>query len=275
MASGVLFVVATPIGNLDDITLRALETLKHATLIAAEDTRHSRKLLERYGIETPLISLHEHNEEEQAPTLVTRMRGGESVALISDAGTPLLSDPGYRLVKLAAEAGIQVTPIPGASAVTAALCVSALPTDRFCFEGFLPAKSGARRTRLEKLKAELRTQIFFESSHRIVAMLQDLADIFGAERQAAVCREMTKQFETVLRDDLGALAARVENEANQQRGEFVIVVAGHSASQDETVAAGLEMAQALLEFLPASQAAKVAARLTGAPRRTLYEHIGK
>jgi 16S rRNA (cytidine1402-2'-O)-methyltransferase len=275
MASGVLFVVATPIGNLDDITLRALETLKHATLIAAEDTRHSRKLLERYGIETPLISLHEHNEEEQAPTLVTRMRGGESVALISDAGTPLLSDPGYRLVKLAAEAGIQVTPIPGASAVTAALCVCALPTDRFCFEGFLPAKSGARRTRLEKLKAEPRTQIFFESSHRIVAMLQDLADIFGAERQAAVCREMTKQFETVLRDDLGALAARVENEANQQRGEFVIVVAGHSASQDETVAAGLEMAQALLEFLPASQAAKVAARLTGAPRRTLYEHIGK
>jgi 16S rRNA (cytidine1402-2'-O)-methyltransferase len=275
MASGVLFVVATPIGNLDDITLRALETLKLATLIAAEDTRHSRKLLERYGIETPLISLHEHNEEEQAPTLVTRMRGGESVALISDAGTPLLSDPGYRLVKLAAEAGIQVTPIPGASAVTAALCVSALPTDRFCFEGFLPAKSGARRTRLERLKAEPRTQIFFESSHRIVAMLQDLADIFGAERQAAVCREMTKQFETVLRDDLGALAARVENEANQQRGEFVIVVAGHSASQDETVAAGLEMAQALLEFLPASQAAKVAARLTGAPRRTLYEHIGK
>lgn len=275
MSKGVLYVVATPIGNLEDVTLRALDTLCKVDLIAAEDTRHSRKLLDRHGLDTPMIALHEHNEAEQAPKLLNRLLGGESVALISDAGTPLLSDPGFRLVRLAAEAGIQVSPLPGASALTAALCVSALPTDRFAFEGFLSPRQTARRARLADLRSEPRTLVFFESSHRIMAALEDLRDTFGSERRAALCRELTKQFETVLRGTLADLLQRLQDDPVQQKGELVIVVAGHEASRDERVAAGLELAQVLLEYLPASQAAKVAARLSGAPRRALYELIGK
>jgi len=275
MSYGVLYVVATPIGNLEDVTLRALYMLGNVALIAAEDTRHSRKLLDRHGIETPMVPLHEHNESEQAPKLLKRLLGGESVALISDAGTPLLSDPGFRLVRLAAEAGIKVSPIPGASALTAALCVSALPTDRFAFEGFLSPKQAARRARLAELNTESRTLVFFESSHRIMAALEDFLDAFGPVRQATLCRELTKQFETVLRGTFADLHQRLLDEPVQQKGELVIVVAGYEASQDERVAAGLEMAQALLEYLSASQAAKVAAKLTGAPRRTLYDLIGK
>lgn len=275
MSNGSLYVVATPIGNLEDITMRALETLKQVGTIAAEDTRHSRKLLERFGIDTRLVALHEHNEAEQAPMLVERMRGGESLALISDAGTPLVSDPGYRLVRQAAQAGIRVIPIPGASAVTAALSVSALPTDRFAFEGFLPSKQAARRSRLAELAAESRTLVFFESSHRILAALEDLADTFGADRQAAVCRELTKQFETVLRGRLAELLSRVGDDSMQQKGEFVIVVGGYEAAPDEGLAEAIDMARTLLEYLPASQAAKVAAKLTGAPRRAIYDAIGK
>lgn len=275
MSNGVLYVVATPIGNLEDVSLRALETLRRVDLIAAEDTRHSRKLLDRHGIERAMLPLHEHNESEQAPAVIERLLRGESVALISDAGTPLLSDPGFRLVRLAAQAGIVVSPIPGASAVTAALCVSALPPDRFAFEGFLSPRQTARRARLAELRMEPRTLVFFESSHRIMAALPDFVDAFGADRPAALCRELTKQFETVLRGGLGELQRRLADDPVQQKGELVIVVAGHESSQDEQVAAGLEMARALLEYLPASQAAKVAARLTGAPRRALYELVGK
>lgn len=275
MSNGSLYVVATPIGNLEDITMRALETLKQVGTIAAEDTRHSRKLLERFGIDTRLVALHEHNEAEQAPMLVERMRGGESLALISDAGTPLVSDPGYRLVRQAAQAGIRVIPIPGASAVTAALSVSALATDRFAFDGFLPSKQAARHSRLAELAGETRTLVFFESSHRILAALEDLADTFGAERQAAVCRELTKQFETVLRGSLAELLARVRDVSMQQKGEFVIVVGGYEAAPDEGLAEAIDMARTLLEYLPASQAAKVAAKLTGAPRRAIYDAIGK
>jgi len=275
VAGGVLYVVATPIGNLADMTVRAVDTLKNVSVVAAEDTRHTRKLFERHGIDTALVSLHEHNEDQQAPSLIKRMVGGETVALVSDAGTPLLSDPGYRFVKEAAAAGIAISPIPGASAITAALCVAGLPTDRFAFEGFLPAKQAARKSRLTELSREARTQVFFESSHRILAALEDLQDCFGQDRSAAVCREMTKQFETILRGTLGDLLARIGTDTDQRKGEFVIVVAGYESSDGENLAAGLEMARALLDYLPPTQAAKVAAKLTGASRREIYEHIGK
>ncbi len=273
MPAGVLYLVATPIGNLGDVTQRALEVLAEADLVAAEDTRRSRTLLDRYGISAKLVSLHEHNETDQAPALVEQLRGGTSIALVSDAGTPLVSDPGYRLVRMAIDAGVTVSPVPGASAVTAALSVSGLPPDRFAFEGFLPAKANARKSALQSLALEQRTQVFFESSHRIVASLADLAEVYGPERQAAVCRELTKQFETVLRGGLGELAQRVASESNQQKGEFVIVVAGHEAAAEQQHAQGLDLARALLEHLPASQAAKVAARISGAPRRDLYEQL--
>lgn len=275
MSNGVLYVVATPIGNLEDITLRALATLESADVVAAEDTRHTRKLLKRYQIDSPMVALHEHNESQQAPELVERLNAGQTVALVSDAGTPLISDPGFRLVQQAAESGIRICPIPGASAVTAALSVCALPTDRFVFEGFLPAKQAARRARLKNLLNESRSLVFFESSHRIAASLNDFEDVFGGERQAAVCRELTKQFETILRGSLTQLVQQIESDSNQEKGEFVVVVAGQERSQEESLAAGLEMAKALLEFLPASQAAKVAAKLTGASRRSIYESIGK
>lgn len=275
MPKGVLYVVATPIGNLEDISLRAIDTLKNVDLVAVEDTRHSRRLLDRFGIEARLVSLHEHNEARQSPGLVKRLCGGESMALVSDAGTPLLSDPGFRLVRAAVEAGITVSPVPGASAVTAALCASGLPTDRFVFEGFLPSKPPARRARLEELKGEARTLVLFESSHRILAAIEDLRQIFGSERPAALCRELTKQFETILRGSLAELRQRVSGDPLQQKGEFVIVLAGHEAGDDEVLASGLDMARALLEYLPPTQAAKVAAKLSGAPRRAIYEKIGK
>ncbi len=275
MQKGILYVVATPIGNLDDITLRAIEVLRRSDLIAAEDTRHSRKLLDRLGLATPMKSMHEHNEDEAAPALVERLLHGESIALISDAGTPLLSDPGFRLVRRAAGAGVRISPVPGPSAITAALCVSGQPTDRFAFEGFLPAASSARRKRLVELQREPRTLVFFESSHRILGALGDLRVVFGEDRPASLCRELTKQFETVLRGTLDELFERVGEDRVQQKGEFVIVVAGHEVRNEETQAAGVELAQALLEYLPASQAAKVAAKLTGASRRALYELIGK
>lgn len=275
MARGVLYVVATPIGNLEDLSFRALETLRSVDLVAAEDTRRTMKIFERHGITGKLVSLHEHNEIEQASGLVSKLVGGAQVALVSDAGTPLVSDPGYRLVRMAAEAGVTVSPIPGASAVTAALSVAGLPTDRFAFEGFLPAKQAARLKRLSALAAETRTLVFFESSHRILASLEDLAEAFGAARKAAVCRELTKQFETVLRGSLEDLVSQVRQDANQEKGEFVIVVEGHQEGVDEGLAEAISMAKALLEHLPASQAAKVAAKLTGAPRRSVYEAIGK
>jgi 16S rRNA (cytidine1402-2'-O)-methyltransferase len=273
MNQGTLYIVATPIGNLEDITARAVETLKSVDLVAAEDTRHTRKLFDRFGISTRLIALHEHNEKEKSADLVRHLQEGSSIALVSDAGTPLVSDPGFRLVQAAASAGIRVSPIPGASAVTAALSVSALPTDRFTFEGFLPAKQSARRASLEALVNERRTLVFFESSHRIVASLADMQDIFGADRQAALCREMTKQFETILRGSLAELSEQIEADANQTRGEFVIVVAGKERDESQELAEGLELANALLEHLPASKAAKVAAKITGASRRELYEKI--
>ena len=273
MPAGVLYVVATPIGNLDDFSHRAVETLRQVRLVAAEDTRHSAKLLARHGISAELVALHEHNEESQSETLLARLLAGDSLALISDAGTPLLSDPGYRLVSLAHQSGIRVSPVPGPSAVTAALSVCGLPTDRFVFEGFLPAKSSARRGALEKLAAESRTMVFFESGHRIVAALQDLAEIFGAGRRASMCRELTKQYETVLRGSLAELAETVAGNPEQRKGEFVVVVEGGEPDPDEQLARGVELATSLIDHLPASQAAKIAAKVSGATRRAVYEAL--
>jgi len=208
-APGKLWIVATPIGNLDDLSARAQAILRQADLIAAEDTRHSAALLQHYAIATRRVALHEHNEREASADLVQRMRDGAQIALISDAGTPLVSDPGFRLVRAAREAGIVVSPVPGACAAIAALSAAGLPSDRFVFEGFLPAKSAGRRARLQALRGETRTLIFYESSHRIVEALDDLAGVFGADRHAVVARELTKLFETVLDDSLSGLAARI------------------------------------------------------------------
>jgi 16S rRNA (cytidine1402-2'-O)-methyltransferase len=267
---GTLHVVATPIGNLGDLSARAQEVLRAVAAICAEDTRHSRHLLVHYGIEQPLIALHEHNEAEMADRLVARMLQGESLALISDAGTPLVSDPGFRLVRAARAAGLRVSPVPGACALVAALSVAGLPSDRFCFEGFLPAKAAARRERLQGLATEPRTLVLYESSHRIVEALVDLAAAFGAERRAVVARELTKRFETVLDGTLAELVERVQADDDQQRGEFVLVVAGAPEAADARLAEGRRIYAALIEHLPPSKAARVSAELSGAPRKALY-----
>lgn len=267
---GTLHVVATPIGNRDDISARAVATLRAVAVVAAEDTRHTRPLLQHLGIDTPLVALHDHNERTAVDGLVERMQGGEDVALVSDAGTPLISDPGFRLVRAARQAGLKVSPVPGASAVIAALSVAGLPSDRFVFEGFLPAKSGARKSRLAELAGEARTLIFYESSHRILECLEDMRDVFGAGREAVVARELTKLFETVLGAPLGELAGTVAGDANQQKGEFVVMVAGREAGEDEKLAEGLRVFGILKEELPPAKAAKLAAAITGAPRKALY-----
>ena len=270
-APGKLWIVATPIGNLDDLSARAQTILRQVDLIAAEDTRHSAALLQHYGIATRRVALHEHNEREVSADLVQQMRGGTQIALVSDAGTPLISDPGFRLVRAAREAGIAVSPVPGACAAIAALSVAGLPSDRFVFEGFLPAKPTARRAHLQTLVTETRTLIFYESSHRIVEALDDLAAVFGSDRRAVIARELTKLFETVLDDSLSGLVARVKADANQQRGEFVVLVAG---AGDDAAAARLAEGRRVFELLrkdlPTGRAAKLAAEITGAPRNALY-----
>ena len=268
--AGTLYVVATPIGNLGDLSPRALDTLRSVAAVCAEDTRHTRQLLSHYGVERPLIALHEHNEAELADKLVARMRGGDALALVSDAGTPLVSDPGFRLVRAAREAGIKVSPIPGASAVIAALSVAGLPSDRFVFEGFLPAKTAARRERLSQLASETRTLVLYESSHRIADALDDLVTVFGASRRAVVARELTKLFETVLDGPLDALRARIEADPNQSKGEFVVLVQGIGEEADARVIEGRRLYAKLSEHLPPSTAAKLAAELSGAPRKALY-----
>jgi 16S rRNA (cytidine1402-2'-O)-methyltransferase len=268
---GCLWVVATPIGHRDDLSARAIETLRAVALIAAEDTRHSRPLLLHHGIATPLVALHDHNEREVVDALVARLQGGESVALISDAGTPLISDPGFRLVRAARAAGIRCAPVPGACAAIAALSVAGLPSDRFVFEGFLPSKGAARRSRLQELVGEPRTIIFYESSHRVAESLADMRDAFGADREAVLARELTKMFETVLGEPLAELAARVVADPDQQRGEHVIVVAGRGEEADAKLAEGQRVFAILRDELPPAKAAKLAAAISGAPRKLLYE----
>ena len=270
-APGRLYVVATPIGNLGDFSARARETLQQCALVAAEDTRHSGAMLRQFGIATPLVSLHEHNEPERAAGLVGRLERGESVALISDAGTPAISDPGFALVRLAAAAGIEVVAVPGPCAAIAALSVAGLPTDRFCFEGFLPARDAARRTTLQGLAQEPRTLVFYESPHRLAAALGDCVVAFGAARSAVIARELTKLHESLYRGTLGELHARVAAERDLSRGEIVLVVAG--ALVPAAAGGDVELDRVLgvlLAQLPLKQAAELAATLTGARGNEAY-----
>ncbi|MDR7192281.1 16S rRNA (cytidine(1402)-2'-O)-methyltransferase [Luteimonas terrae] len=269
-APGVLHVVATPIGNLGDLSPRAQAVLRSVDAICAEDTRHTRQLLGHFGIERPLIALHEHNEDGLAARLVERLQVGDSLALVSDAGTPLVSDPGFRLVRAARVAGLRVSPVPGPSALIAALSVAGLPSDRFVFEGFLPAKVGARRERLQTLASEPRTVLFYESSHRIEEMLADAVQAFGGGRPAVVARELTKLFETVLDGPLETLAARVAGEADQRKGEFVVLIEGAGDDVDARLAEGRRVYALLSREMKPSLAAKLAADITGAPRKALY-----
>ncbi|MGC1548018.1 MAG: 16S rRNA (cytidine(1402)-2'-O)-methyltransferase [Rhodanobacter sp.] len=268
---GCLWVVATPIGHRDDISARAIETLRSVSVIAAEDTRHSRPLLIHHNIDVPMIALHDHNERDAMESVVRRLLGGESVALISDAGTPLISDPGFRLVRAARAAGIRCVPVPGACAAIAALSVAGLPSDRFVFEGFLPPKAAARRARLQELASDGRTLIFYESSHRVAESLADMRDVFGSEREAVLARELTKLFETVLGEPLAELAGRVANDPDQQRGECVLLVAGCGEEVDAKLVEGRRIFAILREELPPAKAAKLAAAISGAPRKQLYE----
>ncbi|AJE22364.1 16S rRNA (cytidine(1402)-2'-O)-methyltransferase [Azotobacter chroococcum] len=269
---GMLYVVATPIGNLDDITARALRVLREVAVIAAEDTRHSARLLQHFGVTTPLVACHEHNERDQGGRFLARLQGGEDIALISDAGTPLISDPGFHLVRQARAAGIRVVPVPGPCALIAALSAAGLPSDRFVFEGFLPAKTAGRLARLEQLKEEPRTLIFYEAPHRLLDCLADLERIMGSDRLAVMARELTKAFETFQGLPLGELRAWVAADGNQQRGECVLLVAGWQAPAENSVpAAALRVLELLLKEMPLKRAAALAAEITGVRKNLLYQ----
>ncbi|WP_044872057.1 16S rRNA (cytidine(1402)-2'-O)-methyltransferase [Pseudomonas sp. LFM046] len=270
---GTLYVVATPIGNLDDISARALRVLREVTLIAAEDTRHSVRLLQHFGIDTPLAACHEHNERDQGGRFLARLQAGEDVALISDAGTPLISDPGFHLVRQARAAGIAVVPVPGACALIAALSAAGLPSDRFIFEGFLPAKANARRGRLEEIKEEPRTLIFYEAPHRLLESLEDMRNVFGGDRPALLARELTKTFETLKGAPLDELCGWVAADSNQQRGECVVLVGGWQAPEGEGAlsAEALRVLDLLLGELPVKRAAALAAEITGVRKNLLYQ----
>ncbi len=270
--SGTLYIVATPIGNLDDLTPRARQTLADVDLIAAEDTRHTGRLLFSIGVKTPQKALHDHNESRAVPALIRALSAGKSIALVSDAGTPLVSDPGYRLVAAAHENGITVSPIPGASAVTAALSAAGLPTDRFCFEGFPPAKVAARKEWLRSVSSETRTLIFFESVHRIRASLDDMAAILGADRHAFIGRELSKLHEQCAQGTLAALRAALESDEIPGKGEFVIVV--HGAEQ--TAGSSIDTDKLLTELaavMPGKQAAAITARVTGQKKNAMYQRM--
>ncbi|MDH2431633.1 16S rRNA (cytidine(1402)-2'-O)-methyltransferase [Pokkaliibacter sp. MBI-7] len=274
MSEQALYIVATPIGNLEDLSPRAVATLSSVGLIAAEDTRHSQRLLSHFNIRTPVWAVHDHNERKQADAIVQRLMGGESVALVSDAGTPLISDPGYHLVKEVRRAGFKVVPIPGPCAMVTALCAAGLPTDKFVFEGFLPARAQARQAALEKVRDEARTLVFYESPHRILATLQAMVEVFGEGRAMVMARELTKTFETFLSGSIAEVLAEVEADHNQQKGEMVLMVQGHSvpvADDDDLDAEGGRVMQILLESLSISQAASTGAKILNQPRKKLYQ----
>ncbi len=267
-----LYIVATPIGNLTDMSQRAIDVLQSVDFIAAEDTRHSAKLLQHFSIATPMRAYHDHSSSESINAIIALLQTGKSVALIADAGTPLISDPGYRLVTLAREQNITVVPIPGASAVTAALSASGLPCDRFVFEGFLANKRGTRINQLEKLATETRTLIFYEAPHRIVQCLQDMMKVFGADRQGVIARELSKTFETIHGDRLAALIPWIEADSNQQRGEFVVLVHGAEKHQIGVESPEVQrVLQILLAACPLKQAAQLAAKITGVKKNLLYQ----
>ena len=270
--SGTLYIVATPIGNLDDLTPRARQTLAEVDLIAAEDTRHTGRLLLHIGAQTRQMALHDHNEESATERILDALEAGRDVALVSDAGTPLVSDPGYRLVRAAHDAGVSVSPLPGACAAVAALSIAGLPSDRFCFEGFLPAKHKARQTALAALANETRTLVFYESVHRFEETLADMAAVFGGERNAFIGRELTKLHEQGVRGTLADLGERVTDGEVASKGEFVIVVAGAEPAATDARDADLLLRE-LAGVLPAKTAAAVAANVTGARRNEMYKRI--
>lgn len=265
-----LYIVATPIGNLEDITLRAVATLRSVNLIAAEDTRHTRRLLQHFEIDTPLTAYHEHSSDAEAVRLCQRIVSGDAVALVSDAGTPMISDPGYRLVRAAQAAGVRVVPVPGACAAIAALSASGLPSDRFLFAGFLPARTAARRTRLTQLAKESATLVFYEAPHRLQETLDDLVLCLGGAREATLARELSKTFETLRRDTLGHLVAFVAGDSNQCRGEIVLLVAGCTAPEPEVDAPLAELMQALAARLPPREAASLLSTYSGVRKNRLY-----
>lgn len=274
--AGVLYVVATPIGNLADVSQRALGVLKGVDLIAAEDTRHSARLLQQYQIATKTMPLHDHNERDRAPDVVARLAQGKSVALISDAGTPLISDPGFHLVRLAHQEGIKVVPVPGASAMLAALSAAGLPSDRFVFEGFLSSKGTARKKRLEVMAADSRTVIFYEAPHRLLDTLTDMVEVFGVQRHVVLARELTKTFETIKGDAVEKLLQWVSDDPNQQKGEIVLLVKGVEVDEsEESDLANNAEAQRILKLLmaelPLSQASALAAKITGTKKKPLYQ----
>lgn len=269
--SAQLFVVATPIGHLDDMTFRAIQVLKSVSLIAAEDTRQSAQLLKHFNIETPLTACHDHNEANKIHQLIEKLKNGENLALISDAGTPLISDPGFKLVRAAQEHGIRVTPVPGACAAIAALSAVGLPSDRFSFEGFLPSKSSQRLIQLEKLKDETQTLIFYEAPHRILDCVKDMRDVFGAERAVGFAREITKTFETIKKMTLGELVEFIERDHNQQKGEIVLVIGGAATEKDLSQAKLDEWLNRLLQDVSVKAAAQIVADLTGIKKKIAYQ----
>lgn len=267
-----LYIVATPIGNLGDITLRAIDTLKHVDLVAAEDTRHSGLLLQHLGIQAKLYPLHDHNEQQKAQQLIDRLKSGISIALISDAGTPLINDPGYHLVKACHEQSIRVVPIPGACAAITALCVSGLPTDRFCYEGFLPAKSKARIDYLNQLMEETRTLVFYESTHRIIDSLQDMLQVFGTQRSLVLAKELTKSWETVIQKPIDQVINWLQEDDNRQKGEFVLIVEGyHKNTANDIDPNAIKLLNRLQQELPLKKAAAIVADMYGLKKNQLYQ----
>jgi 16S rRNA (cytidine1402-2'-O)-methyltransferase len=270
--AGTLFVVATPIGNLADMVPRAIDILHKVDLIAAEDTRHSGNLMQHFGIATAMTAYHDYSDQTKTQMILTRLQQGDSVALISDAGTPLISDPGYRLVHDARILGIRVEPIPGACALIAALCASGLPSDRFSFEGFLPAKKTSREKVLEVVKEDPRTLIFYESPHRILASLKSISLIMSSDRKMVLARELTKTFETFIAGSIADVIETLEKDANQTRGEMVIMIAGFVPTEQRLVTADVERTLKILcEELPLKKAAAIAAKITGAQKNMLYQ----
>lgn len=269
--SAQLFVVATPIGHLDDMTYRAIDVLKSVALIAAEDTRQSAQLLKHYNITTPLTACHDHNENNKIDYLIEKLQSGENMALISDAGTPLISDPGFKLVRAAQEKGIRVIPVPGACAAIAALSAVGLPSDRFSFEGFLPSKSSQRLAQLEKLKDEIQTLIFYEAPHRILDSIKDMSKVFGSERPVGFAREITKTFETIKKMTLGELVTFIEADHHQQKGEIVVVVGGSIQQKDIDQEKLDQLLSRLLQDLSVKAASQLAADLTGIKKKVAYQ----
>lgn len=272
ISAATLYVVPTPIGNLGDITQRALATLKAVDLIAAEDTRHTGMLLQHFAINARFFALHDHNEQQKADLLIDKLRAGQSIALVSDAGTPLINDPGYHLVRRCREVGIRVVPLPGACAATTALCAAGVPSDRFCYEGFLPAKSKARRDRLRALQQEPRTLIFYESTHRLLESLEDMVSELGGARYVVLARELTKTWENIHGAPVAQLLAWVREDENRRKGEMVLIVEGYQADEEALSPEALRTLALLQAELPLKKAAALAAEIHGVKKNALYKY---